>query len=267
MNWNEAEHGGVSCGLGKFRLPGATVVSRVTLDILPIGASCWVPGRFDELLFAAVDGQLYRCCVGPSTTADEGGLHGDEEDAGAAPVTRAEPLRWRCEMPGTLTPVVTGPVTSPDARLRRLVFVALRTQTSTGRKRAYGAPGIWWLKLDEHSSAIVAAGRLTEPERDDRTPHGVADQFPHVTIGPSGTINLFYLSRLHGETGWRLRHAPLEIDELEGAPRIAPSAGQPRELGRGLAGGPLAAAADGQSVFACSDGETLRKYSIGETAR
>ena len=52
---------GAFCGMGSFRLSDGAVLSRIPMEILPIGRPCWVPGQDRTILFPAGDGQLHRC--------------------------------------------------------------------------------------------------------------------------------------------------------------------------------------------------------------
>ena len=67
-------------GLGLFRLPDATVVSRVPLDVVPIGRPCLLPGRRGEILFPSGDGQLYRCNLSADSQGDAPSSLRSEED-------------------------------------------------------------------------------------------------------------------------------------------------------------------------------------------
>ena len=51
-------------GLARLSLPEGRVIDRVKLDLLPSGRLCWLPERPGEILFAAGDGQFYRCGFG-----------------------------------------------------------------------------------------------------------------------------------------------------------------------------------------------------------
>ena len=56
-------------GLGLLKLPSGTLTSCISLDVLPVGKPCWVPGRSGEILFPGGDGQLHRCSIaGPRRT-------------------------------------------------------------------------------------------------------------------------------------------------------------------------------------------------------
>ncbi len=104
VNRSDANRGTPFCGLARFRVPGSTVLSRITLDVLPIGRPCWIAGRYDELLFPAGDGHLYRCRLAPDPAPENGeSAHAESDTAGGA-FAHAERSTGVAILPETLRP-------------------------------------------------------------------------------------------------------------------------------------------------------------------
>jgi hypothetical protein len=249
-------------GLGLFRLPDATLVRRITLDVLPTSRPCWVPDRAGELLFSAGDGQLYRCRIAGEQTLVKYDGPDDRPEADGARATRAKPVIWRCEEPGRAGAFLTDPVWPTDRRIKHLVFVALSAQRRLGDRTAYEPAKLWWLKMSEHGDAIVAAGRLTRPEKADGTVDLRAERSPYIAIGAGGQINLFYTARESAARGWKVHSVPLEIDQRTGEPQIAKMTAPARPLSGELAVVSLAGSADGQSVYAFTQSGEAHRFSV-----
>lgn len=266
VDWSNEDADQPFCGLGLFRLPDAAVVRRVALDVLPTSRPCWIPDRPGELLFAAGDGQLYRCRIGslPRVAAD----HADPTPADyeAPAKARTDLVAWRSRLPGEAPSFMTDPVWPADRRLKHLIFVAMCCQRRFPSGMAFEPAKLWWLKMSERGDAIVAAGRLTLPCADDGGIVSTAERSPYVTIGPDGEINLCYISRSPGARGWALKLAALELDRETGLPHV--SAYQvPQVLAEDLAVVSLAGTADGKSVYAFTDDGAARRFSIPAPAR
>lgn len=237
-------------GWAVFRLSDGAVLSRIATEIIPTGRPCWVPGQSRMILFAAGDGQLYRCRLTP------------EEEMTAIPRPhlyasgRTEPsdlVAWEDSPPGEGDPMMTDPVWPTDPRLKKWVFVALMTLDKSGRWLSYGPPQIWWLELSEEARSIVAAGRLTPPTEGEIEPHRIEQRFPNIAVGPDGTIHLVYLERRNRERTGRLRSAMIEFDARTGHPRAVPTAersdpGTPEAI----APAPLLVSSDGATVYGYS---------------
>ncbi len=118
-------------GLGLFRLPDATVVSRIPLDVVPTGRPCLLPGRPGEILFPSGSGQLYRCNLAEDSQADAHRSLQSEENDGLISTRSARPVRWNCQLPGTGHVNMTDPLSSPDLSLRNYLFVSLSIQERT----------------------------------------------------------------------------------------------------------------------------------------
>jgi hypothetical protein len=265
VDWSNGD-GESLCGLGLFRLPDATVVRRVTLDVLPTSRPCWVPDRPGELLFAAGDGRLYRCRIGDHrapSARDPGG----QTDGGGVSAARTHAVIWHCEEPGAATTFLSDPVWPTDPRFKRLVLVALCSQRRASSGMTYEPSKLWWLKLSTEGDAIVAAGRLIEPEKTDGPSQPSAERSPYIAIGANGQISLFYIARLSGDRGWKLHSSPLELDGATGVPHVRPTIEPRRPLGNELAVVSLAGTADGQSVYAFADNGRIRRLSVPLTTR
>ena len=97
-------------GWGVFRVSDGAVLTRIATEIPPTGRPCWVPGQPRTILYAAGDGQLYRCRLTP----EEG-----EPAIRRPPVYasgRAEPsdpVTWEVTPPGLAEPVLRSPSGRP----------------------------------------------------------------------------------------------------------------------------------------------------------
>ena len=229
-----------------FRLSDGAVLCRVATEVLPTGRPCWVPGRSRMIVFAAADGQLYRCRLDPN---------GDEADVLRGPVYasgRVEPsdrIAWETSDPASGEILMNDPVWSNDPRLRRWVFVSMMTLNSDGRRREYGPSELWWLELDDEARAIIASGRLTGPSEHDGG--GCIDRRrPSVGVGPDGTIRMVYLERRDRLRAWRLRSGVLEFDARTGCPRALIATTGPAPSSRPVLGSaPLTLLSDGSTVY------------------
>jgi hypothetical protein len=237
-------------GLGVLKLPGGTLANCISLEVLPTGKPCWVPGRSSEILFPAGDGQLYRCDIGgtgegDSTHASHGMSHGD-----GGYVVVPHVVTWDNTPPGAGPVYVCDPVMSAEPALRNLVFVALIQQTRVGPKRVNSALKIWWLRMDDDASTIVAAGRLTRPDRDEDKYDYVSERMPAIAVGAGGQISLVYLACERGKPSWQMRVVTLEFDRERLLPRIEQRSKDYRLVAEGLALAPLVVSADARFVHA-----------------
>ena len=111
------------CGLGLLKLPGGTLANCLSLEVLPTGKPCWVPGQTDEILFPAGDGQLYRCNIGGNAKDDgNDGSHGTSRGDGGN-VVAPRVVTWDNKPPGSgrcvpLRPGLVGRASPPQSRLR-----------------------------------------------------------------------------------------------------------------------------------------------------
>jgi len=250
------------CGLGLFRLPDGMVKSRISLEVLPTGRPCWVPGRPREFLFPAGDGRLHRCQIALDAPLEDsaplGGPVGRDGERAAQP--RA--VTWQCEPPGRRDTFLADPVWPSEPRLRRFVFVALSRQVPHGKKMVYEPSKLWWLEMSEHADAILAAGPLTRPGPEGSQVDGIMERSPNVAVDPEGKISLVYLTRRPAARLCQLRSAALEIDRESGRPRINSPRSTSHLLDEGLAPAPLMVSADGRSVYAAAGDGRIVKYPI-----
>ena len=153
------------CGLGLLRLPDMTVTSRITLDVLPTGKPCWVPGRPGEILFPAGDGQLYRCKLGG---------HAEEERPFWFPAAitggKPRPRQSACgDLGGSSAGFGCGLSRRSDLVVRTggppPGFRGSQRDGSRGGHRVILPSRLWWLAMNDEGDAILAAGRLISPVR------------------------------------------------------------------------------------------------------
>jgi hypothetical protein len=247
-------------GLGRFRLPDATVLSRVSLEIIATGRPCLLPGPAGEILFPSGDGRLYRCNLSENSQGDARPSLLLEERAESAGTGSARPVRWRCEQPGTGLNYLIDPVCSPEPRLREYVFVSLSSQTCRGKKPLQEPHKLWWLKMNERYDEIQAAGPLIGLDSKNRPIESVVERFPTVTVDADGRLSLWYMTRKPEVKPWRLYSARLEVDPETGAPRVLPGEMAPGDF----AEGPPLSSADGKLVFAMAPNGELTTIELAK---
>ncbi|MBX6316444.1 MAG: hypothetical protein IRY99_26565, partial [Isosphaeraceae bacterium] len=194
-------HGG---GLARFRFPSGEAIDRVDMDLLPRSPVCWYPGTRARVLFAAADGQLYQFAFEAA-----GGLPGAD--------ARPQPLAWRSARPGTGQVALDEPTWPTALRLGGRLIVALRTIALRHGDHRGEPARLWWLRLDQAGTAIIAAGPLTRCDPLDPVED---EHFPAVGAGPEGRLLLAYLVRREDgpPTRYELRVAPVHFDPASGAP-------------------------------------------------
>ncbi len=250
------------CGLGLLRLPDMTLTGRITLDVLPTGKPCWVPGRPGEILFPAGNGQLYRCKLG-GRAGEEPVLFSDGNDGqktAAAP--RARAVTWEAQPPGSGAVYLEDPIWSSEPAVRHLVLVALSMMEHREGRPVILPSRLWWLAMNDEGDAIVAAGRLIEPGPDGESKRTSFERMPNVVVGPGGKISLVYLARSSSENSWRLQSAPLELDPATARPHIKNDGTATRALAHGLAPAALVVSADGRDVYAIAASGGTVKHSL-----
>ena len=249
---------GAFCGMGSFRLSDAAVISRVPMEVLPIGRPCGVPGQARTILFPAGDGQLYRCRL-PAGEVVAGISLSSEDGAG---LTAPEPVTWKVPAPGVGGVFLSDPVWSSDSRLRKWVIVALCQRQKPGPGSELEPSKIWWLEMGDQAESIVAAGRLTVPVGIETKNNDPKEQYPNVAVGPGGRIQLIYLSRRKGQEAARVCAAELHFDAETGRPYVASGRPGCRTVGEGLAMAPLLVSADGTKVFGRDASGRVRTSSL-----
>ena len=212
------------CGLGLLKLPSGTLTSCLTLEILPTGKPCWIPGQAGEILFPAGDGQLYRCNIAGDVSSErKSAVHGSSRgDRGNVVVPRA--VTWDNEPPELGNVYLCDPVWSAEPALRNLVFVALSEQKWVADTRMNSAFKLWWLRMNDEGDTIVSAGRLTHPGQDEGKNDRLSERMPNVVVGTRGQVGLVYLTRERYARSWQLRKVKLEIDVSSGSVGIRANA-------------------------------------------
>jgi hypothetical protein len=238
------------CGLGLLKLPGGTLANCLTLEILPTGKPCWVPGQAGEILFPAGDGQLFRCniaCDGKNDRKSplQGTSHGDRDNV---VVPRA--VTWHNKPPGLGSVYLCDPTWSAEPALRNFVFVALSEQECVAGTRTHSAFKLWWLVMNDEGDTIVSAGRLTRPGQDEKKNDKLSERMPTVVVGSRGQFGLVYLAREPDAVSWQLRTVKLEIDHAGRSVGIQPEREADTVVNDGLALSALVVSADAKSVHA-----------------
>ncbi len=237
-------------GLGLFRLPDATVVSRIPLEVVPTGRPCLLPGLPGEILFPSGSGQLHRCNLTKDSQADAHGSLQSEEDDGLISTRAARPVRWNCRLPGTGHVNMTDPLSSPDSSLRNYVFVSLSVQERIGSKRKQEPHKLWWLRMNYQFDEIQAAGPLTFVVKDRSAIQPVAERFPSIAADADGKRSLIYMTHTPPQRSWRLHIARLDQNLKTGEPQLLLVDKPPVAVAEGLAAEPPLISADAKHVFA-----------------
>lgn len=196
-------------GLGRYAFPSGEVLNRVTLDVMPMGVPCFLPGRAVRVIFAAGDGLLYRLAF-----EDEEGLPclSDEEDL------HASPLVWRKDLAGDPPMALSDPVWPDTPRLGGRLIVSLTRLVDAGGGQKTRQVELWWLRLDSQARQIIGAGPLHGPDPASTGRSWVEESLPSVGETPEGDLVLAYLLKRERDTGWELRLAPLNIEPRTGNP-------------------------------------------------
>jgi hypothetical protein len=247
------------CGLGLLSLPQMKVKNRITLDVLPTGKPCWVPGRSGEILFPAGNGQLYRCSVTARSGETLDGKVDPSEGEATSWVESPRQVTWQVQPPGVGAMNLEDPAWSSEPAVRHLVFVSLSVLEQRQDRREVMPSKIWWLVMNDDGDAVVAAGRLTEPDPGDQNDRWTFERMPSVAVGAGGKLELIYLTRLTFENTWRLRSARIMLDEVTALPRLTPGPDANRVVAERLAPASLTVSADGKDVYAIdASGNTVK---------
>jgi hypothetical protein len=249
------------CGIGFLTLPGSTVIKRVTLDVLPTGKPCWVPGRPGEILFPAGDGQLYRCNIADRNRKDGADRSRVRPEKKEEKEAEAQVVNWDTESPGAGVVVLVDPAVVPELGLSHLVFVALGAQDWRNGQRVNLPTKLWWLAMNDQGDAIVDAGRLVVPDKEGVRDDRIYERCPNVVARPDGKINLVYLNRIAPNSSWRLRSCTLEIDSKTSLPRTRRDE-EPMTLAKDLRAEPLVVSAKGDTVYAVDRDGHIVQHSI-----
>jgi hypothetical protein len=254
--WHDGVAAGVeysprTFGLVRCTFPAGKILDRVALDPVPTEAPCWSPDASDRVLYAAGDGRLYSYQ-----------LPAAEGPRGSAEAMPPRPLRWEIDPPGD-GPIHLQDLCWPGApALGGRLLVALNPWDNPSR--AYRGLQLWWLQLGPDGTAIVAAGRLLQPDGDDAPARRVVERLPSVGTARDGTPLLAYLTRARGQDAQELWVAPIMIDATSGAPRVL-AAGR-RKLAEGCEAAAPAFSADGRWVYAArrhvGSGTRLERFAL-----
>jgi hypothetical protein len=106
------------------------------------------------------------------------------------------------------------------------------------------------LRMDDDASTIVAAGRLSPPDRGEDNYDNVSERMPTIAVGAGGQISLVYLACERGKPSWQMRVVTLEFDRERLLPRIEQRSKDYRLVAEGLALAPLVVSADARFVHA-----------------
>ncbi|WP_165247490.1 hypothetical protein [Paludisphaera soli] len=229
-------------GLVRVRLPGAEVVERLGLEIMPTGRPAWDPARAGHVVFPGSTGKLYSYHFAA----------GDDPTEVARGGSAVRALDWRCEAPGGREPFLIDPVWSQAPEMRGLLIVSLARMRGVGDAGKPLPISPWWLRLDEEGESIVDAGPLFDPADSAGIDARSRMRFPNVARR-DGRLQLVYM--LHDAwTGRSVAHAAdLEIAPETGRPRVRPGSAA-AITGEALAFGTLIPSLDGRSAFASGQG-------------
>jgi hypothetical protein len=199
-------------------------------------------------LFAAGDGNLYRCGFGAD---DEGSTSPDSGTTGQSAKEGLRQVIWNCPCPGTGAVVISDPVWPVDPRLGRLLFATLSYNTGPRDNSVKVPAQLWWFLMSPDGSAIEASGPMLEKGLRGSADNVSAKRFPNLAVAADGTICIVYLSRPPGHRHMRLEATLVEVDAKSGRPHLV-SDQLPRVLAEECATVPTVFSADGKSVFAIS---------------
>jgi hypothetical protein len=240
-------------GLGRFRLPDATVISRIPIDIIPTGRPCVLPGRAGEILFPSGDGQLYRCNISEDTTSESRTNSGENENEAEDSVPGSlRRVKWRCARPSAGQIYISEPHLSAVPRLRNYVFVSLSAQKQLDKKVQQELPKLWWLRMNDRFDVIEAAGPLTGEFANHNQRDPIAERFPTIAPGSEHRLSMIYITRKPPERGWRLQFSMVELDPKTGEPRVTSRENTAVALAEDIAADYPLISADSKSAFARS---------------
>jgi hypothetical protein len=197
-------------GLARYTFPSGEALDRVSLDVMPVGRICFMPGRAARVVFSGGDGKLYRF-----TFEDDG----DASTAGEGPA-RPVVVGWRERTAGPRPVALNDPIWPQETRLGGRLVVSLTLDLQTPRGRSVHSSQLWWLELDASRTEVVAAGRVVQPGAAAPAEGVVDESRPCIAVTPDGGLAMAYLSRRAGEAGWKLRVAPVDVQSETGIPAV-----------------------------------------------
>ena len=183
-------------GLARVRFPSGEVLDRFETDIVPIGVPCWYEAPSARVLFGAADGNLYDISFDTS----------EQERAPKA-------IRWAVPPPGLGHVFIGDPAWISNSPKPRVLAVSMRTVEMTQGRRAFSTLRLYWLKLNDDGTAIVAAGLLGPGSSNPPLLSGreSEERCPTFHLSPDGRRSIAYL-RKSSSARWDLRVTEVELD-------------------------------------------------------
>jgi len=227
-------------GLIRYAVPGWQVIDRVELDCVPSSPPCWFPDMTARVIFSGWDGRLYQFSF---ESLKAGGSGRDPEGEGVL-----RPLTWKNQPPQRMT-LIMAPNWPADPRLKGRILASLtfiRPNWREHRFRRETLSQLWWLKLNPEGTVIEEAGPLVTQSNSSSDETVIIEDQPVCAVAPDGRAVLAYLTRDEFESGYRLRLAPLSIDDSTGIPSLDEALAV--DLVSGLPSSPPAFSPDGRWV-------------------
>lgn len=203
-------------GLARYAYPSGQILDRISLDVMPMGFPCFLPGRHARVLFAAGDGVLYR--------VDFPDAH-DGQGPGSDEASRAVAVRWRSDLAGAAPSTITDPTWPMTPRFGGRLIAVLTRFVDVGCGTTEIRSELAWLRLDAECREIVAAGPLCPDDPTLGMGSSGESSVPSVGETAEGNLVLAYLVKRAGVATWDLRLAPITIDAASGNPTIDRSGG------------------------------------------
>jgi hypothetical protein len=210
-------------GLARLSYPDGRVLDRVEDCPVPASPPCWYPGPEPRVLYASLDGRLYRCTFG--------GRDGPE----------VRPITWRSRGAGRGEPFVSGVLWPEAPALRGRALAVVRRRFPGSR---LGPSEIWWLELDGGGDEVRGAGPLAAGGR------GADAEWraPAVAPGPAGDWLIAWVRSDESSSLGELRVAPLRADAESGEPCV--TGGESRAVAPHVLGTPPVFSPDGAYIYA-----------------
>jgi hypothetical protein len=246
-------------GLARFSLPEGKVLDRIELEQMPISEPCWMPGMAPRILFPSGDGQIYRYDF-----SEPGSSLGE-----ARQPAQPQRVEWGITPPGMGLLYCRDLIWPTEEALGGRLIAALCYVKDGGERPRMSGPELWWLQLSPDQSVIEAAGRLTDPDAQDRAHEedpDVEERLPNVVATAAGELTLAYLGRPGHQQTWDLRVASIAIERATGVPVLR--RGSSRRVGSGFVCSSPTFSEDGQWIYGIrghelgSDQLTLQRFPV-----
>ncbi|MHC5537363.1 hypothetical protein ACYOEI_03905 [Singulisphaera rosea] len=213
-------------------MPEGNLLDRMPLEGVVLGRPCWFPDHSARILYVDSRSRLSRLEF--------------EGRPGRRSELQPSTVRWRSEVAGA-DGMLRGDISWPtDIRLKGRILVSMCPRSTAEGVTRLEREQIWWLELDQDSTEVIAAGRLTCPVVPD---DGLGrERFPVIGADASGRLLLTYLENHPSDpqSYWRLKVVPVAIDTQTG--EFTAIAGECRTLyERCVASSPIFSA-DSQSL-------------------